>query len=202
MYAIKNVSLIPRPDSLKKVCKCLAILDCILMPEWEYRYFSFNKKWDKKEMMASMRNGSGEEYFIHFCENGVAIKLYSKDNTIAINYQDLLKQVPKEFASFKTENAFNFENTTYLLWIVNGQTEWSVLPKIKTEIPLLGFVVSGPKYYYDWAVDYYEKKLNFGIIEDVFANKPINEEMIKKLNKDITLEDIKDDIDGIGYPFE
>jgi hypothetical protein len=32
--------------------KALAMLDAILSPEWEYRYYSFNSKWGPGEMMA------------------------------------------------------------------------------------------------------------------------------------------------------
>jgi hypothetical protein len=40
----------------------MAILEAVLSPEWEHRYHSFNDHWSEKESMASMRNGSGDEY--------------------------------------------------------------------------------------------------------------------------------------------
>jgi hypothetical protein len=45
-----------------------------MSPDWEYRYFSFDSKWDLNEMMASMRNGQGDDFFILFNNNGAIIK--------------------------------------------------------------------------------------------------------------------------------
>lgn len=65
---------LPDIEDLRKLTQSLAMLDAIMSPEWEYRYYSFNSKWGEGEMMASMRNGSGDEYFILFDSHG-AIKL-------------------------------------------------------------------------------------------------------------------------------
>ena len=73
---IKELSSV---NKIKKYLQSLAMLDAIIMPEWEYRYFSFNIHWDIDKMMASMRNGSGDEYFIVFKNNDVIGKvLYHK----------------------------------------------------------------------------------------------------------------------------
>jgi hypothetical protein len=66
MVTKKKLDTIPDVESLKKLCQALAMLDAIISPEWEYRYYSFDSKWAQGEMMASMRNGSGDEYFILF----------------------------------------------------------------------------------------------------------------------------------------
>jgi hypothetical protein len=58
--------------------KALAMLDAILSPEWEYRYYSCNGKWAPGETMASMRNGSGDGYFILFNGHGAAIKGFDR----------------------------------------------------------------------------------------------------------------------------
>ncbi len=67
----RDLSTMPEIDdhsmlALKELgSRSLAMLDAIMSPEWEYRYFSFNANWDASlgERMASMRNGSGDEYF-------------------------------------------------------------------------------------------------------------------------------------------
>ena len=53
---------LPHPEEILKRSRALAALDLILSPEWEDRYYSFNSRWDSNEMMASMRNGSGDEW--------------------------------------------------------------------------------------------------------------------------------------------
>src|SRR5947209_6238038 len=66
---------LPPPDRLLKLCQSLALLDAILSPEWEYRSYSFNAHWDveKRLQMGSMRNGSGDEFFILFSPQGAVI---------------------------------------------------------------------------------------------------------------------------------
>lgn len=53
--------------------RSLAMLDAILSPEWEYRYYSFNSKWAEGELMGSMRSGCGDYWFALFCSAGVAL---------------------------------------------------------------------------------------------------------------------------------
>ena len=36
--------------------KHLALLDAIIEPEWEYRYYSYNSHWSESEEMASLRD--------------------------------------------------------------------------------------------------------------------------------------------------
>src|SRR5215218_10310749 len=59
MVTKKTLAAIPDIPSLKKLSQSLAMLDAIMSPEWDYRYYSFDSKWAAGEMMASMRNGCG-----------------------------------------------------------------------------------------------------------------------------------------------
>jgi hypothetical protein len=70
-------------NPLKKLCQSLATLDAIMSPEWEYRYYSFNSKWAEGEMMASMRNGSGDEYFILFNSEGAIMKGFAHESSMS-----------------------------------------------------------------------------------------------------------------------
>src|SRR5690242_17751493 len=77
------LSSLPDVESLKKLSQSLAMLDAIISPEWEYRYYSFNSKWDKNKMMASMRNGEGDEYFILFNQHGAIIKGFAHERPMS-----------------------------------------------------------------------------------------------------------------------
>ncbi|MBO6551131.1 MAG: hypothetical protein JJ964_16135, partial [Rhizobiales bacterium] len=65
MSAISTLDLskLPSPLQLKRLLQSLALLDAIMSPEWEYRYYSFDAQWSPSETMGSMRNGSGDEFF-------------------------------------------------------------------------------------------------------------------------------------------
>ena len=53
------IKQMPDISECQRIFKAAAMLDAILMPEWEYRYYSYNSQWDANEQMASMRDGEG-----------------------------------------------------------------------------------------------------------------------------------------------
>lgn len=63
-------TLLPDIESLRRRSQALAMLDAIVCPEWEGRYYSFNASWGETEAMGSMRNGSGDDWFILFSPLG------------------------------------------------------------------------------------------------------------------------------------
>lgn len=42
MISSRDLSGLPDVPALRRLMQSLAMLDAILSPEWEYRYFSFN----------------------------------------------------------------------------------------------------------------------------------------------------------------
>ena len=66
----------PAPNELKRRARDFAMLDAILSPEWEYRYYSFNSQWSEGKEMASIRNGSGDEVFLLFTGGGCILKVF------------------------------------------------------------------------------------------------------------------------------
>jgi len=172
---ILNINCLPSIEEMKKISQGLALLDAILMPDWEYRYFSFNNNWDgeQEEMIASMKDGAGMEYFIHFTDEGVAGKVF--DNQKLIDAQASLMQMPSCFSSFKNEAAFSIANATFFFWREkNGN--WTASPEDLHSYALLGFLVDGVEGYHRWAEDYYERKINFQALKDVFDSLAITED--------------------------
>ncbi len=45
MISTRNLAALPGIDDLRRLCQSLAMLDAILEPEWQYRYYSFNSRW-------------------------------------------------------------------------------------------------------------------------------------------------------------
>ncbi|HEX6285588.1 MAG TPA: hypothetical protein VFZ71_11970, partial [Pyrinomonadaceae bacterium] len=77
MISSRSLHQLPNVDELKRISQSLAMLDAILMPDWEYRFYSFDANWSDDEMLASMRNGSGDSFFILFNSAGAIIKGYA-----------------------------------------------------------------------------------------------------------------------------
>lgn len=196
-HFIQNIDSLPSIHELKKISQGLALIDAIIMPEWEYRYFSFNNNWDgnQREMMASMRDGSGSEYFIHFTDAGVAGKVFYEDTLADVSY--FLNIIPNSFSSFKNEAAFSVNNATFFFWREESTATWVAAPVNLKTYPLLGFLVKGIEGYHHWAEAYYEKAIDSHVLKDVFSSLAITADQLAILNPDLMLADLEEDFQEI-----
>jgi hypothetical protein len=195
--SILNINELPSVDRVKHVAKGLALLDAIIMPEWQYRYFSFNCNWDGagKEMMGSMRDGSGAEYFLHFTDAGVAGKVIC--GSPLPNVSECLNAMPGEFQQFKVEPAFSTDNASLFFWRSAKQLSWCVSPDGLKEYPLLGVFVEGIAAYKRLAEEYYEKSLDATVLEEVFVSLDVTEDQLMILNPNIEFADLVGDFQEI-----
>lgn len=197
---------------LKRLTKSLAILDAILMPEWEFRYYSFNSRWSDGEEMASMRNGSGDHYFILYLRDAVIIKGLAKESKSGIYclqknapWPGILLGIPEIFhEAFLNEPAFSMDETSFLYWRLSTNQEWQTSVEDLTDSengaqPLLQILDGNPKTYWQWAKLYYEKDIPLEVIATVYSGKPLTNQMIKLLNPSLEMNDLKADLDEIGY---
>jgi len=210
----KTLLTLPDVEPLKKLSQSLAMLDAIMSPEWEYRFYSFNSKWSENEMMASMRNGSGDDYFILFNKHGAIIKGFAHESSMSPYandpkkvWQGIFEDVPKEFESFLSEPAFLIEDTTFCVWRQNEDSNWRIgeinYPKDEKPDGLedLLFILDGnPQTYKEFAEEYYETEIDISDIKEIYEHKPLSEKLVKKLNHEVSLKELRKDIDEIGYP--
>ena len=214
MVAKSRLVVFPDIESLKKLSQSLAMLDAIMSPEWEYRYYSFNSKWAEQEMMASMRNGSGDDYFILFNSHGAIMKGFAHESSMSPWATDsgqlwpgVVDDVPDEFKGFLSEPAFSIEATTFCIWRSYSDSSWQVG---KIDYPegddpdgsedLLSMLDGKPSNYKEFAEQYYERPVDLAAVSDIYQHKPLTDEIIKMLNADRSKEDLKSDIEEIGYP--
>lgn len=197
---LENINLLPSLDDVYKTCQSLAVLDAILMQEWQYRYFSFNAAWDDHQSMASMRDGCGSHYYLLFDrqKNSCVGKLYDKllDVIILSDQKDLVA-----FEDFAKEPAFEQDATTLFFYITKEDFKWQSVPLL-TDIPFLGFLANNEKAYLPWAEDYYEIEVDIESVAAVFANQSLTTMMVMQLNPDCDLAKLKDDLKIIGYSYE
>lgn len=91
----RNLESLPDVVQLRRLLQSMAMLDAILMPEWQYRYYSFNAQWRQGEMMGSMRNGSGDELFALFNIHGAFLKGFAHEtDAAAIASQHFYRDLP------------------------------------------------------------------------------------------------------------
>lgn len=201
-------------DDLKKLLKSLAALELIMSPEWESRYYSFNSKWDEYEQMGSMRNGMGDEYFIWFNKAGCFIKGFDHESEMSswstedqLPWPNIYKGIPEQLDAALKEPAFSIESVSFAFWRLRGEPSWSLgnfsLPE--SEDPdgsenLLEILDGNPRTYQDFAEEYYEEDIPLAPIREIYAHAPITAKTLEYLNPSITIEDIAEGLEEIGYP--
>lgn len=164
-------------------------------------------------MMASMRNGLGDDYFILFNEYGAIIKGFAHESPMspyAQNpkrvWQGIFENVPQEFESFLLEPAFSIEDTTFCIWRKNHDLTWQIgeIDYLHGENgdgleDLLYILEGNPQTYHQFAEEYYETEIEISDVKEIYEHKPLSEKLVKKLNKEVSLEDLQEDIEEIGY---
>lgn len=211
MISTRHLDSMPDINTLQRLSQSLAMLDAIIMPEWDLRYYSFNSKWSKGEKMASMQNGSGDNYFALFTKKGAILKGFVADSSMAEEtHPEILENVPDVFAeNFLNEAAFSMESTSFCIWRLATDSSWQVgniNNKSKSDIDgsekLLSIFEDTSAIYKNWAEQYYELELPETEILAIFEHQPLTDELVQAINPDSSLEDLEEDIEEIGYPTE
>jgi hypothetical protein len=214
MISSRSLAELPGIDEVKRISQSLATLDAIMMPDWEYRYFSFDANWGDGEMLASMRNGSGDSYFILFNSHGAIIKGYDHESTMAAYTVDsgqvwpgVLDQVPPEFEAVLTDPAFVAEETSFCIWRNYTDSHWQTG---KIDYPddddpdgsghVLFLLDGSPDTYQQWASEYYEKTIPLDAVRQVYEHKPLTQQLVSRLNSERRIDDLESDLNEIRYP--
>ncbi|MGW2939393.1 hypothetical protein ACWDA7_48635 [Streptomyces sp. NPDC001156] len=204
---------------VREHCRSMAILEAVLSPEWADRYHSFNDHWSETESMASMRNGSGDEYSIVFSTAGAYIRGFDHESPMSPYAEDgpwpgVLDDVPDVFRPCVEEPAFSDEEgmplITACMWRETGDDGWKTgsidFPEEGTVDPdgagyLFQLLVDrSPEAFQRWAEDYYETPVDLEAVRHVYSSRPLTEGVVSALNAEITLADLAEDIAEIGYP--
>jgi len=204
----RNPSLLPPPRRLEQVCIALATLDAVLCPEWQYRYYSFNRRWSPEhgDRMASMRNGEGDDFFILFTAAGAAIKGYVHDAPMAGSVADgMFGGFPERISGFLDEPAFSMDRTTFCLWSTGAAWSQGPVARPSGDDPdgsadLLQCLVDDPTPYIAFATDYYEVEVPSETVAALYQHTPLTEAIVASLNPETRLAELAEDLDEIGYP--
>ncbi|RTL35657.1 MAG: hypothetical protein EKK48_28670 [Candidatus Melainabacteria bacterium] len=209
--------MLPDIPNLVRVCKAIAMLDAILCTDWSLRYYSFNSFWNKddaSEMMASMRDGTGDHYFIWFTRQGAAIKGLAQDSLLNPVHNDghpfpeIFAQFPAELSYFLKEAAFMIDDTTFCYWRRNCDNEWhSGKIKFPANVgtdpdgsrTMLKILDGKPKTYVDYAREYFDLEIAEEDVKHVYQLKPLNAELLIRLHCERNLDQLSDEIKEIGY---
>ncbi len=210
---------LPEIAVLREHCRSLAMLEAVLSPEWEGRYYSFDHRWSETEAMASMRNGSGDEYSIVFSPAGAYVRGFAHESPMSPYQEDgpwpgVLDDVPDAFRPCVEEAAFSGEDgmpvVTACTWRESDAAGWKTgtieFPEEPAEDPdgaqyLFQLLMDrSPEAFQRWAQDYYEVSVDLEAVRHVLACRPLTDAVVNNLNPEITLAELADDVAEIGYP--
>ncbi|GJI95301.1 hypothetical protein RugamoR57_20190 [Duganella caerulea] len=198
---------LPEIEALRRRCKALAMLDALICPEWDYRYYSFNANWSTGEEMASMRNGQGDEWFLLFDKAGAALKGFAHDSDVvkSDHAKRIQIEVPPSFSSFLSESAFSMDDATFCYWQSVGASEWSKVSAKAPELDdgstaLLALLIDPAEPYVEFANDYFEKNISVELVRCVYSLHPIDERLVSSANSGLAIADALTTAREIGYP--
>ncbi|WP_189186825.1 hypothetical protein [Streptomyces albiflavescens] len=213
---------LPEISIVRDRSRALAMLDAILSPEWEYRYFSFDSQWSPTEEMASMRDGCGNEYSIVFSRAGAYVRGFDHESpmtpyrvTPPAPWPGLFDGVPEAFRAQVTEPAFSDHGTpraTVCFWREQADTVW----KSGAVAPLPEGVEDGcsaewlfdvlldgrPEAYQRFAEEYYEVAVDVTAVRHVYALRPLTQSVVSLLNPAVPIPRLAEDLVQIGYPVQ
>jgi hypothetical protein len=166
--------------------------------DWESRYYAFDHAWNakSKRRMASMRNGSGDEWFIVFEPGGVFLKAfwheYPHESVVKI-----YKGLPTKLLPQLEEGAFSMEDVTFGGW--HDGASWTLRGNAAPMREELEILSGDAEKYRGYAADYFEVDLPVGAIAHVLAGKKLDTKLVKRITTERTLTDLKDDLAEIAY---
>jgi hypothetical protein len=205
-----NPKSLPDITNLRRRSQALAMLDAIICPEWEDRYYSFNASWSNGEEMGSMRNGCGDDWFILFGDFGSAIKGLAHETSIAgdkIFAHEVQRQVPQAFSSFLAEPAFGMDWLSYCYWRRPEDRDWHKVvhpdPMFSEtddgSVEYLALLYEPAISYQEFANWYYEVAPPLVAIESVYEHVHLTESLVKSLNSEVTITQAQEAALEIGY---
>ncbi|MFP5369913.1 MAG: hypothetical protein ACLGI3_04090 [Actinomycetes bacterium] len=102
-----------------------------MSPDREFRWFSFDAAWGDGEQVASMRNGSGDEWSITFSGAGTYVRGFDHESALSPFAQEpqglapgLLEGLPEVLRASAEEPAFTMADlplVTVALWRLAGE---------------------------------------------------------------------------------
>ena len=214
-------AVLPSIEVVRDRCKALAVLERIL--GGVEPYYAYTPKWGNGEA-ALMNNGSGDEWTAVFTADGAFIRIFDHESAMTpyMNrdhalWPGLLDGLPPVFESQTEEPAFADERGKFLatavLWRRTGDEHWHTGDSI--DFPpgdgphdtnpdgsaMLEILLDDITFrYVAFAEDFYKVEVDHAAVAHVVAQRPLTDAVLKTLNPDVALSDLREDLAGIGYP--
>lgn len=210
----RNLAAIPAPARLRELLRALAVLDMILVPDWESRGYSFDAAWGAHQL-ASFRDGSGDWFLVWFPgPNSAVIKGFGHESPMTPfkrpndePWPGLFEGLPPELAEVRDMKEFPPEEVTYCLWHPEGG-KWTMGP---VQFPVgetepdgsgghLELLDDKPESYVAMAKHAYEVNPGLAAVRRVYAGEPLSWEIVSRLDAKADLPRVVKEAGEMGYP--
>lgn len=190
--------MLPAPADLERICKGIAALDAMLCADWELRHYAFNASWDETgtERMASMQNGSGDEWFLVLGSSGAFLKAFWHEHPRA-DRDAVYAGLPAPLRAHLTEAAFAMDDVTFGGF--HDGTSWTLRGDEGPMAEDLAILSGSAEAYRAYAEGHFEVELPLDGIEHVLAGKPLDAALLYRLGSERTMRDLETDLAEIAY---
>jgi hypothetical protein len=210
----RDLSHLPPVDHLWRLLQSLATLDTILTGDSGGGYYSFQSRWGRNQQLGVMDNGSGDQFHAYFNCHGCFLKGFAHESSMTPYrvsppslWPGLLDGVPAEFDAALNEPAFDLQATTFAIWRLYSDSEWQCGKIRFPDDPygygsgdLLVHLDGAPTTYVAWAIDYYERDIDPAVVEHVYQQLPLTNDVVRRLNPDASVGKLHNGFVQIGYP--
>jgi hypothetical protein len=195
---------LPSPTELEVRCRALALLDAVMCADWDDRHHSFDASWAPGMRMASMRDGSGDHWFILFLDGSGCglVGLAHESEAFRARAVDP-SSVPEPLVEhFVQEPAFDTKHCSFMAWRLEAQASWTWLRSGKPDgaDELMNLLVGPALRYAEFAQDYFEldEAPPIDRIESVFRGIPPTERDANALNPHVEWTAIREELRAIA----
>jgi hypothetical protein len=222
MTAAQLADRLPAIGVVRRWSQSLAVLDAIMSAERQYRYFCFDAESGPRQALASMRNGSGDEYSITFTGDGAFLRGFDHESPLSpfiqtppARWPGLLSGLPIAFATVAYQPAFALGDVpmvTVALWRLTGDDQWHhsqiAYPQAWAHeykdpdgsdwlfAQLDGRAESNLQH----ASEYFERDLPAEAVTAIIEHHPLTAGLVHALNAERSHHDVTSDLYQIGYP--
>lgn len=214
MLSTRDLTELPDIESLRARLQQMAALEAVFAIAVGTADHEFHPNWNRSQQMGSIKNGSGDELFTHFTPAGCFIKGFAHESMMTpyrtkppTLWPGLFTSVPNDFRSSLNEPAFDIPATTFVVWRRADDREWHT---DDIEFPdhyyadgsqdLLPRLVRTAADYAQWLEENYETEVDASVVASVFANQPLSDAQLRKLNPSAKLAEIRGAVQETGYP--
>ncbi|BBC37188.1 hypothetical protein SGFS_084820 [Streptomyces graminofaciens] len=220
MTAHDIARLLPAVPDLRDRLRAMAMLEAILSPERADRYHSYDRAWSPGVEVATMSTGSGDEFSVVFEDGTAYIRGFAHESPMSPYAADgpwpgVLDKVPEPLRRWVSEPAFTDEDgipvVTACLWRGPSDDGWRTGDIDYPDGPdpdganhLFRLLATpgpaAPDAFREFAEDHYGEPLDPAAVRHVYALRPLTGAVVAALNGDVTLADLAEDAEAVGYP--